>query len=104
MTVPTGCPRLESRSARAESKRMCLLGVLGEFEEEGWGQCAEQAGAYIRLEEENIAEEKQGGPPSLPACDPRFPQPSISAVPKSSSDRECVHCLWSRSITRTWVA
>ena len=40
-------------------------------------------GAYIRLDEENMAEERQGGLPSLPARDPRFPQPPISAVPKS---------------------
>ena len=35
-------------------------------------------GTYIRLEEENMAEERQGGLPSLPAHDPHFPQPPIS--------------------------
>ena len=43
----------------------------------------------IRSLEENGTEEQQRGLPSLPACDPHFPQPPISAVPKSSFDGEC---------------
>ena len=31
----------------------------------------------IRSLEENVTEEQQCGLPSLPACDPRFPQPPI---------------------------
>ena len=50
--------------------------------------------AYIELEEEKIAEKRQRGLPSLPARHPRFPQPPISAVSKSSSDWECGS--WSR--------
>ena len=41
----------------------------------------------IRSLEENVTEERQRGLPSLPARDPRFPQPPIYLAPKSSSDR-----------------
>ena len=41
----------------------------------------------IRSLEENVTEERQHGLPSLPARDPRFPQPPIYLAQKSSIDR-----------------
>ena len=47
-------------------------------------------GPRIRSLEKNVTEERQRGLPSLPAHDPRFPQPPICLAPKSSSDRNRV--------------
>ena len=78
-----------SKKCREESRnlRLRLLDFHSLIQIESSNAFATKA--YIRLEDENIAEERQSGLPSLPARDTCFQQPPISAVPKPSSDREC---------------